>query len=75
MAWLVAGYDPEGWGNPPEAPEKLLDWMTEAADNATYIVDVFSLAQQEVGREHDVSLVNSVRKSVAAWLDMDSTKA
>src|SRR5262249_42801931 len=57
MAWLVAGYDPEGWGNPPEDPEKLLDWMSEAADNVTYVVDVFSLAQQEVGREHDVSLI------------------
>ena len=75
MAWLVAGYDPEGWGNPPEDPDQLLDWKAEAADNVTAVVDVFSLAQQEVGREHAVSLVDSVRKSVAAWRDLDSTKA
>lgn len=73
MAWLVAGYDPEGWGNPPEDPEKLVDWMSEAADNATAVVDVFSLVQQEVGREHDVSLIDSVRKSIAAWRDRYST--
>jgi hypothetical protein len=75
MAWLVAGYDPEGWGNPPEAPEKLLDWMAVAADNVTAVVDVFSLAQQEFGREHDASLVDTVRTSVATWREMDSTKA
>lgn len=42
MAWLVAGYDPEGWGNPPENSDQLLDWLDEAANNVTAIVDVFS---------------------------------
>lgn len=46
MAWLVAGYDPEGWGNPPEDSTKLLAWIDEAANNVNAVVDVFSCLQQ-----------------------------
>jgi hypothetical protein len=69
MAWLVAGYDPEGWGNPPEDPAKLLDWLDEAANNATFVVDVFSLVQQAVGPENEPAIVQSVRSAVSAWRD------
>ncbi|MBX9677822.1 MAG: hypothetical protein K2X38_03585 [Gemmataceae bacterium] len=67
MASLLAGYDPEGWGNPPEDPDRLPMWMAEAASNVTAIVDVFSLVQQEGGKMHEETLVQSVRKAVAAW--------
>lgn len=72
MAWYLAGYDPEGWDNPPEEPEQLSDWLAEAADNVSAIVDVFSLIQQAVGPEQDVLLVKSVRRAVGRWRDMDS---
>ncbi len=72
MAWFVAGYDPEGSGNPPDDREQLLQWMDESANNVTAIVDVFSTAQQAVGKEHAAALVDSVRESVAAWREMDS---
>jgi hypothetical protein len=75
MAWLVAGYDPEGWGDPPEESEQLRDWLAEAANNVTAVVDVFSLAQQEVGSERYDLLVGSVRRTVETWRDMESTTA
>lgn len=73
MAWFVAGYDPEGSGNPPDDREQLLQWMEESANNVTAIVDVFSAAQQAVGSGHAAALVTSVRASVAAWRDGDLT--
>lgn len=72
MAWFVAGYDPEGHGNPPEDPEQLGDWLAEAADNVRFIVDVFSFVQQEVGSELHELLVRSVRDAVGAWRDRQS---
>ena len=67
MAWIVAGYDPEGWGNPPEDPVKLLEWLNEAANNVTAVVDVFSCVQQAVGSENESSMVQSVRLAVCKW--------
>ncbi|WP_417388087.1 hypothetical protein [Gimesia sp.] len=72
MAWYLAGYDPEGWDNPPEEPEELRDWLAEAAENVMAIVDVFSLVQQAVGPEQDELLVKSVRRAVGHWREMDS---
>jgi hypothetical protein len=74
MAWWVAGYEPEGWGDPPEDPEKLASWLREAADNRAGIVDVFSLVMQAVGPEHHAALVEHVRAAVAAWLDTVHTR-
>ncbi|QDV15602.1 hypothetical protein Pan153_02180 [Gimesia panareensis] len=73
MAWYLAGYDPEGWDNPPGGPEQLRDWLAEAADNVGAVVDVFSLVQQAVGPERHWLLINSVRSAVGCWRDMDST--
>jgi hypothetical protein len=67
MAWLVAGYDPEGWGSPPEDSAKLLDWLEEAANNVTAVVDVFSCVQQAVGPENEFAVVQSVRSAVRKW--------
>jgi len=67
MAWLVAGYDPEGWGDPPEDSAKLLEWLDEAANNVGFVVDVFSLVQQAVGPENESAIVQSVRSAVSAW--------
>jgi hypothetical protein len=67
MAWLVAGYDPEGWGGPPEDSAKLLDWLDQAANNVTFVVDVFSLVQQAVGPENESAIVQSVRSAVSGW--------
>jgi hypothetical protein len=75
MAWLVAGYDPEGWGDPPEDSEKLRDWLAESANNVTYIVDVFSLVQKAVTPEHYDLLVNGVRRAVETWRDIESATA
>lgn len=69
MAWLVAGYDPEGWGNPPEDSAKLLDWLDEAANNVTFVVDVFSCVQEAVGPENESTIVQSVRSAIFAWRD------
>ncbi|MEC7522641.1 MAG: hypothetical protein VYE22_22325 [Myxococcota bacterium] len=67
MAWWVAGYDPEGWGDPPEDAAQLEIWLSEAADNRGGIVDVFSLVQQAVAAEEHGTLVESVRAVVSAW--------
>ncbi len=75
MAWTVAGYDPEGWLDPPEDPDQLSEWMADAANNVTAVVDVFGLVQQDLGAEHDATLVDSVRRAIAAWCDMDSPTA
>lgn len=67
MAWLVAGYDPEGWGSPPGESAKLLDWLEEAANNVTAVVDVFSCIQQAVAPENEFVVVQSVRSAVRKW--------
>lgn len=72
MAWQVAGYDPEGWGNPPADPKRLQNWLAEAANNSSAVVDVFSLLQQAVQPECDNLLVSSVRKAVAIWRESKS---
>ncbi len=72
MAWFLAGYDPEGWDDPPEDSEQLRDWLAEAAQNVTAVVDVFSLMQQAVGPERHDLLVKGVRSAVETWRDMDS---
>lgn len=69
MAWLVAGYDPEGWGNPPEDSAELLHWLDEAASNVGFVVDVFSCLQQAVGTDNDSVLVAGVRSAVSNWRD------
>ncbi|MFI4850830.1 MAG: hypothetical protein ACIAZJ_17090 [Gimesia chilikensis] len=69
MAWYLAGYDPEGWDNPPEEPEQLRDWLAEAADNVSAVVDVFSLVQQAIEPERHAQLVKSVREAVRSWRD------
>ncbi len=69
MAWFVAGYDPEGWGNPPDAPDRVVEWMKDAADNTTAVVDVFSCVQQAVGAVNDSVIVQSIRKAVSIWRD------
>jgi hypothetical protein len=73
MAWLVAGYDPEGWGDPPEDSEQVRDWLEEADNNLPAVVDVFSLVQQAVEPERHELLVTSVRSAVGTWREMDST--
>lgn len=71
MAWLVAGYDPEGWGDPPNDPSQLPRWLSEAANNVRAIVDVFSLVQQAVElNQHDL-LVADVRKAMKTWRDQE----
>ena len=72
MASLVAGYGPEGWGNPPEDAEELRKWLSEAANNVTAIVDVFSLVQQAVEPEQFELVARSVRRAVERWRDMES---
>ncbi|QEF97180.1 hypothetical protein Mal15_12180 [Stieleria maiorica] len=67
MAWIVAGYDPEGWGNPPEDAVKLHDWLDDAANNVTAVVDVFSCVQQAVGPENEHSIVQNVRAALRKW--------
>lgn len=67
MAWLVAGYDPEGWGSPPADSTKLLHWLEEAANNVAYVVDVFSCVQQAVGPENELAVAQSVRSAVRKW--------
>lgn len=67
MAWYVAGYDPEGWGIPPEDSVKLLDWLAEAANNVTAVVDVFSCVQQAVDPENEDAVVQSVKSAVRKW--------
>lgn len=67
MAWLVAGYDPEGWGRPPEDSAKLSDWLAEAANNVTAVVDVFSCIQQAVGPENEFAVVQSIKSAVRKW--------
>ncbi|MBL9083209.1 MAG: hypothetical protein JNK76_15455 [Planctomycetales bacterium] len=74
MAWYVAGYDPEGWGDPPDQPDKLESWIAEAANNVTAIVDVFSSAQRAVGGD-DLLLINSVRIAVKTWRNADSAES
>ncbi|MCC7425251.1 MAG: hypothetical protein IT428_33690 [Planctomycetaceae bacterium] len=72
MAWYLAGYDPEGWGDPPEEEHRLREWIMEAANNVTAIIDVFSLVQQEVGNEHYDLLVERVRVAVKTWRELES---
>lgn len=69
MAWWVAAYDPEGWGNPPDDPEELQAWLAEAADNKGGIADVFGLVQETVGSHQHGLLVSAVRRAVAEWRD------
>ncbi|MCB9635611.1 MAG: hypothetical protein H6721_26120, partial [Sandaracinus sp.] len=63
---FVTGYDPEGWGAPPDDPAQLEAWLAEAADNRGAIVDVLGLAQHLVGAERGSMLVATVRDAVAA---------
>lgn len=73
MAWFVAGYDPEGWGNPPENETKLATWLDEAANNTEAIVDVFGCVEQAVGSEGADAIIQSVRSAVARWRDKSLT--
>jgi hypothetical protein len=67
MAWIVAGYDPEGWGNPPEDAAKVHAWLSEAANNVTAVVDVFSCVQQSVGSKNEHSIIQNVRSALCKW--------
>ncbi len=69
MAWWVTAYDPEGWGDPPDNPDELQDWLSDAANNKGGIVDVFSVLQQGVDSEQHTVLVDAVRQAVGAWRD------
>lgn len=75
MAWLVAGYDPEGWGDPPEDLAELPDWLKEAADNVTAVIDVFSCIQQAAGPRNDPIIVLSVRSAISEWCDRNPPTA
>jgi len=67
MAWWLAGYDPEGWGDPPTEDEELQPWLSQAADNRGGIVDVLTLVQRALGSNGAHSVLQSVRDAVAAW--------
>lgn len=75
MAWLVAGYDPEGWGNPPDDVMRLGDWSAEAAHNVGYIVDVFSYAQHAVDVQQRDLIVRNVREAIRLWRDGEAAHA
>jgi hypothetical protein len=75
IAWIVAGYDPEGWGNPPEDNQELASWLNEAANNVTAVVDVFSCVQQAVGSENLAAIIQGVRLSIRKWRVAASTSS
>jgi len=66
-AWFVTGYDPEGWGNPPEDENELEGWLHDAADNRFAIIDVLGAAQDAVGQDQQQWLLDRIIEELRDW--------
>lgn len=67
-AQILASYDPEGAGDPPEEEEEFDEWRAEWADNRPFLGDVLAGAQHTLGPDGEVAVAEAIQAEVTPWL-------
>ena len=67
-AQVLASYDPEGAGPPPDGQERFKKWRAEWADNRSMLGDVLAGAQHALGPQGERKVALAIRSEVSPWL-------
>jgi hypothetical protein len=67
-AQILASYDPEGAGGPPEGQEAFDEWRAEWADNRPMLGDVLAGAQHALGSDGENLVAQAIEAEVTPWL-------